>query len=100
MNMHAEMDTVMAQVVRALVTSNRIVSTYAVGHRIKVLVHDGLNIWLCAPRLEQSNQRLEEISPVDYRPKYPIHVIIPTSKKAKGWKVILTKIMDNASLYR
>ncbi len=50
------MDTVMAQVVRAfgyikphcayLFCNKR-------GHRMKVLVHDGLGIWLCARRLEQ-----------------------------------------------
>ena len=50
------MDTAMAQVLRAfgyikphcayLFCNKR-------GHRMKVLVHDGLGIWLCARRLEQ-----------------------------------------------
>ncbi|MEZ6840521.1 IS66 family insertion sequence element accessory protein TnpB [Acinetobacter baumannii] len=50
------MDTAMAQVPRAfgyikphcayLFCNKR-------GHRMKVLVHDGLGIWLCARRLEQ-----------------------------------------------
>ncbi|WP_180184084.1 IS66 family insertion sequence element accessory protein TnpB [Acinetobacter sp. YH01020] len=56
MDMRAGMDTAMAQVVRAfgyikphcayLFCNKR-------GHRMKVLVHDGLGIWLCARRLEQ-----------------------------------------------
>ena len=56
MDMRAGMDTVMAQELRAfgyvkphcayLFCNKR-------GHRIKVLVHDGLGIWLCARRLEQ-----------------------------------------------
>ena len=56
MDMRAGMDTTMAQVVRAfgyikphcayLFCNKR-------GHRMKVLVHDGLGIWLCARRLEQ-----------------------------------------------
>ena len=51
MDMRAGMDTTMAQVVRAfgyikphcayLFCNKR-------GHRMKVLVHDGLGIWLCA----------------------------------------------------
>jgi transposase len=58
MDMRAGMDTTMAQVVRAfgyikphcayLFCNKR-------GHRMKVLVHDGLGIWLCARRLEQGN---------------------------------------------
>ena len=56
LDMRAGMDTIMAQVVRAfgyikphcayLFCNKR-------GHRMKVLVHDGLGIWLCARRLEQ-----------------------------------------------
>ena len=56
MDMRAGMDTTMAQVLRAfgyikphcayLFCNKR-------GHRMKVLVHDGLGIWLCARRLEQ-----------------------------------------------
>ncbi len=56
LDMRAGMDTVMAQVVRAfgyikphcayLFCNKR-------GHRMKVLVHNGLGIWLCARRLEQ-----------------------------------------------
>ena len=56
LDMRAGMDTVMAQVLRAfgyikphcayLFCNKR-------GHRMKVLVHDGLGIWLCARRLEQ-----------------------------------------------
>ena len=56
MDMRAGMDTAMAQVVRAsgyikphcayLFCNKR-------GHRMKVLVHDGLDIWLCARRLKQ-----------------------------------------------
>ncbi|QRN21628.1 IS66 family insertion sequence element accessory protein TnpB [Acinetobacter baumannii] len=55
MDMRAGMDTTMAQVVRAFATSNRIVLLFCNkrGHRMKVLVHDGLGIWLCARRLEQ-----------------------------------------------
>ncbi|MEG8243206.1 IS66 family insertion sequence element accessory protein TnpB [Acinetobacter baumannii] len=58
MDMRAGMDTAMAQVLRAfgyikphcayLFCNKR-------GHRMKVLVHDGLGIWLCARRLEQGN---------------------------------------------
>jgi len=56
LDMRAGMDTAMAQVLRAfgyikphcayLFCNKR-------GHRMKVLVHDGLGIWLCAQRLEQ-----------------------------------------------
>ena len=56
LDMRAGMDTVMAQVLRAfgyikphcayLFCNKR-------GRRMKVLVHDGLGIWLCARRLEQ-----------------------------------------------
>lgn len=58
LDMRAGMDTVMAQVVRAfgyikphcayLFCNKR-------GHRMKVLVHDGLGIWLCARRLNREN---------------------------------------------
>jgi len=56
LDMRAGMDTIMAQVVRAfgyikphcayLFCNKR-------GHRMKVLVHDGLGIWLAARRLHQ-----------------------------------------------
>ncbi|MDV6991732.1 IS66 family insertion sequence element accessory protein TnpB [Acinetobacter baumannii] len=56
LDMRAGMDTVMAQIMKAfgyikphcayLFCNKR-------GHRMKVLVHDGLGIWLCARRLEQ-----------------------------------------------
>lgn len=55
-DMRAGTDTALAQVLKAfghvkphcayLFCNKR-------GHRIKVLVHDGLGIWLCARRLEQ-----------------------------------------------
>ncbi|WP_180048251.1 IS66 family insertion sequence element accessory protein TnpB [Acinetobacter sp. YH12243] len=34
-------------------TALRLPVLYKRGHRMKVLVHDGLGIWLCARRLEQ-----------------------------------------------
>ena len=56
MDMRAGTDTALAQVLKAfggvkphcayLFCNKR-------GHRMKVLVHDGLGIWLCARRLEQ-----------------------------------------------
>lgn len=56
MDMRAGTDTVLAQILKAfgcvkphcayLFCNKR-------GHRMKVLVHDGLGIWLCARRLEQ-----------------------------------------------
>ena len=56
MDMRAEMDTAMAQVLKAF-GSIKPHCAYLFcnkrGHRMKVLVHDGLGIWLCARRLEQ-----------------------------------------------
>ena len=56
MDMRAGMDTAMAQVLRAF-GSIKPHCAYLFcnkrGHRMKVLVHDGLGIWLCARRLEQ-----------------------------------------------
>jgi len=56
MDMRAGMDTAMAQVVRVF-GSIKPHCAYLFcnkrGHRMKVLVHDGLGIWLCARRLEQ-----------------------------------------------
>ena len=56
MDMRAEMDTAMAQVVRTF-GSIKPHCAYLFcnkrGHRMKVLVHDGLGIWLCTRRLEQ-----------------------------------------------
>ncbi|WP_333661913.1 IS66 family insertion sequence element accessory protein TnpB [Acinetobacter sp.] len=56
MDMRAGTDTVLAQILKAfgcvkphcayLFCNKR-------GHRMKLLVHDGLGIWLCARRLEQ-----------------------------------------------
>ena len=56
MDMRAGMDTAMAQIMKTfgyikphcayLFCNKR-------GHRLKILVHDGLGIWLCARRLEQ-----------------------------------------------
>lgn len=56
MDMRAGMDAAMAQVLKAF-GSIKPHCTYLFcnksGHRMKVLVHDGLGIWLCARRLEQ-----------------------------------------------
>ena len=56
MDMRAGMDTAMAQVVKTF-GSIKPHCAYLFrnkrGHRMKVLVHDGLGIWLCARRLEQ-----------------------------------------------
>lgn len=56
LDMRAGTDTVMGKIMKAfgqikphcayLFSNKR-------GHRIKILVHDGLGIWLCARRLEQ-----------------------------------------------
>src|SRR5574343_1713507 len=56
MDMRAGMDTAMAQIMKAF-GSIKPHCAYLFcnkrGHRMKVLVHDGLGIWLCARRLEQ-----------------------------------------------
>ena len=55
MDMRAGMDTV-AQVLKAFGSSKphcAYLFCNKRGHRMKVLVHDGLGIWLCARRLEQ-----------------------------------------------
>ncbi|WP_140404407.1 IS66 family insertion sequence element accessory protein TnpB [Acinetobacter populi] len=56
MDMRAGTDTVLAQVLKAF-GCVKLHCAYLFcnkcGHRMKVLVHDGLGIWLCAWRLEQ-----------------------------------------------
>ena len=64
MDMRAGTDTALAQVLKAfgdvkphcayLFCNKR-------GHRMKVLVHDGLGIWLCARRLEQGKFRWAKV---------------------------------------
>ena len=64
MGMYAGMGTDMAQVLRAF---GYIKSHFAYlfynkrGHRMKVLVHDGLGIWLWARRLEQGKFHLVQV---------------------------------------
>ncbi|MBB6364751.1 IS66 family insertion sequence element accessory protein TnpB [Acinetobacter lwoffii] len=56
LDMRAVMDTVMAQVLRAfgyIKPLRAYLFCNKRGHRMKVLVHDWLGIWLCARRLEQ-----------------------------------------------
>jgi transposase len=56
MDMRAGMDTAMAQVLKAFGSSKphcAYLFCNKRGHRMKVLVHDGLGIWLFARRLEQ-----------------------------------------------
>ncbi|WP_265103386.1 IS66 family insertion sequence element accessory protein TnpB [Acinetobacter baumannii] len=54
MDMRAGMDTTMAQVVSLWLHQTALyLFCNKRGHRMKVLVHDGLGIWLCARRLEQ-----------------------------------------------
>ena len=56
LDMRAGMDTAMAQIMKSF-GSIKPHCAYLFcnkrGHRMKVLVHDGLGIWLCARRLEQ-----------------------------------------------
>ncbi|MEZ6840589.1 IS66 family insertion sequence element accessory protein TnpB [Acinetobacter baumannii] len=59
MDMRVQGWIAMAQVLRAFgyITSTalRLPFCNKRGHRMKVLVHDGSGIWLCARRLEQGN---------------------------------------------
>src|SRR5690606_17885666 len=64
MDMRAGMDTAMAQIMKAF-GSIKPHCAYLFcnkrGHRMKVPVHDGLGIWLCARRLEQGKLQGAEV---------------------------------------
>ncbi|WP_176243717.1 IS66 family insertion sequence element accessory protein TnpB [Halomonas sp. CSM-2] len=60
LNMRADPDTVLARVVKVFGTARPHCAYLFVnrrGNRMNVLIHDGLDIWLCARRLNQGKFR-------------------------------------------